>query len=64
MAYFDTDWRCESENRKGRTKRYNRLWANAFVSFEPSVDGLKRSLRIFVVFTEHTWAALKEASET
>jgi len=64
MAYSDTVWRCESENRKGRTKQCNRLWANAFVSFEPGEDGLKKSLRTSVAFTERTWAALKEASET
>jgi hypothetical protein len=64
MAYFDTDWRCENENRKGRTKPYNRLSASAFVNFEPSEDGLKKSLRTSVAFTERTWVALKEASET
>jgi|HubBroStandDraft_1064217.scaffolds.fasta_scaffold567259_1 hypothetical protein len=64
MAYFETDWRCENENRKGRTKQFNKRWASAFVSYEPGEDGLKKSLRTSVAFTERTWAALKEASET
>ena len=63
MAASDTGWKCENENRKGRTKLYNRHWVNAFVICDHGEDCLKKSLRTSAAYTERTWAALKEASE-